>query len=110
LGKLNFASRLVPWYPDGFEERISDIAFKPLKKNLDCYSCRGNHYEVIARYGCPNRLYVEANHLTSSGTIYAWSNDVVRNLAAGQKAIIELYTYSSGGSNTKTRITEISCS
>lgn len=110
LSKLNVASNLVPWYPDGFEEYQAGIAFKAKRGQLDCYSCRGLVYEVITKNGCSNRLYVQANFFTSSGTVYDWSNDVVYNLGAGQKALIELKTFRDSGGSGKVRITEISCS
>ena len=97
----------LPWYPEGFEEYKPGFAFKVLKGGLTCYSCRGLRYEVISKTSCPNTLYVEANHMNSSGTVDDWSNDTVQSLSAGQHATIEFHSYTA--SNGTIRITKVNC-
>jgi len=106
IGMTAMAKNL-PWYPKGFEEYKPGFAFKVLKGGLNCYSCRGLRFEVISKTSCPNTLYVEANHINSSGTVDDWSNDTVQSLSAGQRAIIEFNFY--GTTSGTIRITKVNC-
>ena len=99
----------APWYPVGFEEWDSEMAYKVSRDGVDCYDCTGLVYEFLSRYGCSS-LYVEANHLDSQSRIYDWSNDTVNNLKEGDSAFLEFYSYSYPSGTTYTRISEVNCS
>jgi hypothetical protein len=98
----------APWYPDGFSEWNSEMAYRSAKGRLDCYRCKGLVYEFIPRYGCSS-LYVEANHVDSQSRVYDWSNDTANNLKAGQSVFLEFYSYSYPPGTTRTQITEVNC-
>lgn len=108
LQSMQLKANNLPWYPKGFEEYFPGVAFKKSSRGLDCYSCRGIVYEVVTNKSCPNQLYVEANFLDSSGSIFDWSNDTVQSLPAGTIAYVELITFSSSGSGT-VMVTEANC-
>lgn len=109
LQSMIWSANNLPWYPDGFSEQFSGVAFRKSERGLDCYSCNGIVYEVISAFDCPNQLYVEANFIDGNGTIFDWDNDVVRSLSAGQIAFIELQTYISGFGQKTVSLTKADC-
>jgi hypothetical protein len=108
FSRMSTLASQVPWYPEGFDEWNSEMAYRSVSGRLDCYRCKGLVYEFLPRYGCSS-LYVEANHLDSERRVYDWSNDTANNLDPGQSVFLEFYSYSYPSGSTFTRITEVIC-
>lgn len=108
FSRMSTLASQVPWYPEGFDEWNSEMAYRSVSGRLDCYRCKGLVYEFLPRYGCSS-LYVEANHLDSQRRVYDWSNDTANNLDAGQSVFLEFSSYSFPSGSTYTRITEVNC-
>ena len=97
------------WVPSGFKSWEDATAYRFAEGRACSYStveaCA--HYEVVARYGCPDSLYVEVAFLDEGGTQVDWSNDTASGLGAGEKAILEFVSFESTAS--KVKVTDISC-
>lgn len=97
-----------PWYPKGYYEYGSNVAWKWADGPSPCgYSrCWYSHIKVVTRDGCPSGLYAEVNKLNASGTVIGWSNDSVPSLRPGQKARLVFVSYDP---SDKSSLAEISC-
>jgi len=102
------AANNKPWYPKGYNEYSSNVAWKWADGPSPCgYSrCWYSHIKVVSLNGCPSGLYAEVNKLNSAGTVIGWSNDSVPSLRPGQKARLVFVTYDPADASS---LAEISC-
>jgi len=102
------AANNKPWYPKGYNEYSSNVAWKWADGPDPCgYSrCWYNYIKVISLDGCPSGLYAEVNELNSAGTVIGWSNDSVPSLRPGQKARLVFVSYDPADASS---LAEISC-
>ena len=106
------AANNKPWYPKGYKEWDSNMAFKYAnnKGGDPCgYSrCTYGKVQVVTRDGCPSGVYAAMNFLNSAGVVEDYSNDTVPYLAPKQKALLTFKSYSSLGSGT-IQLVELNC-
>jgi hypothetical protein len=100
------------WQPSGYQlaDDEPSVAWRWMEKGeFDCRyggsGCWG--IEAIARYGCPNSLYVELSLLDSAGTAIGYTNDAIGAVAPQQHAKLLFDTFEDGAQ--KARITQVSC-
>ena len=99
----------VPWYPDGFSEYGTNLAFKWTSRegSWPCTGCSFWKLTVVTKLGCPNSLYGEMN-ITRGGAVVDWTNDRIASLRAGEKAVLTFIEYPYN-SNNSGRLTELTC-
>jgi hypothetical protein len=97
----------APWYPKGYYEHSTNLAYKWVKKSYDCWSCWYWHVKVITDVNCPSGIYAEANIFTGA-SITDWTNDTVPYLGAGQTATLRFVTYQNAYP-TDIQLTELRC-
>jgi|GEM_PF-5765510 len=92
--KVVSAADRKPWYPKGYKEYYSGLAFQVANFNVDCYSrCFYWRYDVISKDGCPSGLYLEVQFTDSSDRVIDWTNESIQSLAPMQKARVLFKTY-----------------
>ena len=101
------AAENKPWYPKGFDEWQTGVAFKHIPRGGDCYGCYYWAYDVVTEDGCPSGLYVEISITDSSDRAIDWTNDTLSSLKAGQKGRLVFRTYNDNANSFD--VTEINC-
>jgi hypothetical protein len=106
---IRLAASRVPWYPKGYSEYETGIAYKWLTYGQ--YSCTySSSYcwgmSVISVTGC-NSLYVEINILDSAGNNIGFTNDTTSGLRAGQSAKLIFDSFEDAAD--KAQVSKISC-
>lgn len=94
-----------PWFPKGFSEFQDGIAFKWTTGSCDFGRCA--HALVIAKYGCPNGLYVEVNGFDKSSTQVDYTNDVTSYLAPMKQAKLT-FNFTDDSAST-VQISKVNC-
>ena len=107
FSRMSTLASQVPWYPEGFREYSSTIAYQWVKNaGNNCYSCRYSTVDIISKRSCSG-VYAEVNFEDSSGRVVDWTNDTLPYLDAYQVGRLQFETYIRNG--TVTSIVEISC-
>ncbi len=106
---IRLAASQVPWYPKGYSEYESGVAWKWLNSGqISCSysssSCWGMN--VISQTGC-NSLYVEINILDSAGNNIGFTNDTTSGLRPGQTAKLIFDSFEDAAS--RAQLSKISC-
>ena len=96
---------MKPWYPKGYSEWSSGLAYKFVKKYYNCWGCWYWHMKVVTDTTCPNGIYAELN-VEDGGSVVDWTNDSVPYLGAGKKATLRFITYYGYATGD---LTELSC-
>tara|TARA_B100000674_G_C37287108_1_gene665955 strand:- start:73 stop:555 length:483 start_codon:yes stop_codon:yes gene_type:complete len=98
----------LKWIPNGFTPwgDGSKVAYKQVGGNCTNLPC--SSYEVVAKNGCPNSLYMESSVLDSAGRNRGTTNDRTSGVRPGQIALLTLEVYQNVRS-PEGRIIEISC-
>ena len=99
----------VPWYPKGYSEFESGIAYKWLSTgqfscSYSSSSCWG--MSVTSQSGCSS-LYVEITILDSQGNNIGYTNDTTSGLQPGQNAKMIFDSFENNAS--KARLAKVSC-
>jgi hypothetical protein len=106
---IKLAASRVPWYPKGYSEYETGIAWKWLSSGqFSCSYSSGSCWgmSVVSQLGCSS-LYVEINILDSAGNNIGYTNDTTSGLRPGQSAKLILDTFEDSAS--KAQLSKISC-
>lgn len=111
LGTMRLHANNLPWYPKGFSEYDSGIAFKFLKYGSE-YRC--SYYgaycwgiEFISKSSCSS-FYVELSILDSSGANIGYTNDLTSNVNPLQRVKMVFNSYEDGAKSGQ--IAQVTCS
>lgn len=108
FSRMSTLASQVPWYPEGFREYSSTIAYQWVKNaGNNCYSCRYSTIDVVSKRSC-SRVYAEVNFEDASGRVVDWTNDSLPFLEAFQVGRLQFETYSKA-SGLRTSLNEINC-
>jgi len=108
FSRMSTLASQVPWYPEGYFELRSGIAYKWVDVPRDCYSCYQWDVDFIAQNGCSS-VYAEVTISDSSGRVIGWANDSLRSVGPGAVGRLVFQEY--GGRGTLTaKFTEFRCS
>jgi hypothetical protein len=107
MSRASSVASNAPWYPKGYYEYSTNLAYKWVTKSYDCWSCWYWHLKVITNVVCPSGIYVEGNIFTGA-SITDWTNDTVPYLGPGQTATLRLVTYQNARP-TNIELTNLRC-
>lgn len=106
---LQYSANNVPWYPKGYSEFESGIAYRWLSSGqFSCSYSTGSCWgmSVRSKAGC-NSLYVEITILDSQGNNIGYTNDTTSGLQPGQNAKMVFDSFEDNAS--KARLAKVSC-
>jgi len=107
---LQYSASNIPWYPKGYSEFESGIAYKWLTYGQQFSCTYSSSYcwglNVRSKLGC-NSLYVEITILDSAGNNIGYTNDTTSGLQPGQTAKMIFDSFEDNAS--KATLAKVSC-
>lgn len=106
---IRLAASRIPWYPKGYSEYETGVAWKWLNSGqFSCSYSSGSCWgmSVVSQVGCSS-LYVEINILDSAGNNIGYTNDTTSGLRPGQTAKLIFDSFEDGASTAQ--LSKISC-
>lgn len=106
---LQYSASNIPWYPKGYSEFETGIAYRWLSSGqFSCSYSSGSCWGMSVRseLGC-NSLYVEITIMDSQGNNIGYTNDTTSGLQPGQSAKMVFDSFEDNASTA--RLAKVSC-
>lgn len=107
ISNIRVRAKNLPWYPEGFSQYNSEIAYRAADKGS--YSCSFSRcivYFFITKKACPS-FYVEVTAYDDTGTNVGWTNDTAQGVKAGVQVKLKFDLFEDSASTVE--ISDVSC-